>query len=82
MGGLGFDSWQKQNSFFSRNVHTCSGHHPASYGIGRGITFWGANQPGREADHSPPSSAEVENAWKYTSTPRCSFVACVGTLYR
>jgi len=23
----------------------------------------------READHSPPSSAEVRNAWSYTSTP-------------
>jgi hypothetical protein len=23
----------------------------------------------READHSPPSSAEVKNAWNYTSTP-------------
>jgi hypothetical protein len=22
-----------------------------------------------EADHSPPSSAEVKNAWSYTSTP-------------
>jgi len=26
-------------------------------------------RPGREADHSPPSSAEDENAWNYTSTP-------------
>jgi hypothetical protein len=26
-------------------------------------------RPGREADHSPPSSAEVKNAWGYTSTP-------------
>jgi hypothetical protein len=24
---------------------------------------------GREADHSPQSSAEVKNAWSYTSTP-------------
>jgi hypothetical protein len=24
---------------------------------------------GREADHSSPSSAEVKNAWSYTSTP-------------
>jgi hypothetical protein len=24
---------------------------------------------GREADHSPPSSAEVKNVWSYTSTP-------------
>jgi len=26
--------------------------------------------PGREADHSPSSSAEVKNAWSYTSTPQ------------
>jgi hypothetical protein len=26
-------------------------------------------RPGREADHSPPSSAKVKNAWSYTSTP-------------
>jgi hypothetical protein len=26
-------------------------------------------RPGREADHSALSSAEVKNAWRYTSTP-------------
>jgi hypothetical protein len=26
-------------------------------------------RPGRDADHSLPSSAEVRNAWIYTSTP-------------
>jgi hypothetical protein len=31
--------------------------------------------PGREADHSPPSSAEVKNAWSYTSTPQYVFMA-------
>jgi hypothetical protein len=25
-------------------------------------------RPGRKADHSPPSTAEVKNAWSYTST--------------
>jgi hypothetical protein len=29
----------------------------------------GVKRPWREADHSPPSSAEVKNAWSYTSTP-------------
>jgi hypothetical protein len=29
----------------------------------------GIIRPGCEADHSPPSSAEVKNAWSYTSTP-------------
>jgi hypothetical protein len=32
-------------------------------------------RPGREADHSPPSSAEVKNAWSYTSTPQYVFMA-------
>jgi hypothetical protein len=29
---------------------------------------------GREAGHSPPSSAEVKNAWSYTSTPQYAFM--------
>jgi hypothetical protein len=32
-------------------------------------------KPGREADHSPPSSAEVKGAWSYTSTPQYAFMA-------
>jgi len=31
--------------------------------------------PGREADHSPPSSAEVKNVCSYTSTPHYVFMA-------
>jgi hypothetical protein len=34
-----------------------------------GALFLGVKRPGREADHSPPSSAEVKNAWSYTSIP-------------
>jgi hypothetical protein len=30
---------------------------------------------GREADHSPPCSAEVKNAWGYTSTPQYALMA-------
>jgi hypothetical protein len=33
------------------------------------------NRRGREADHSPPSSAEVKNQWIYTSTAPCVFIA-------
>ena len=32
-------------------------------------------RPEREADHLPPSDADVKNAWSCTSTPRCDFVA-------
>jgi hypothetical protein len=35
----------------------------------------GVNWPNREADHSPPSSAEVKNAWSYTSAPPYVFMA-------
>jgi hypothetical protein len=37
--------------------------------------FPGVKRPGREADHSPPSSAEVKNAWSYTSTLPFVFMA-------
>jgi hypothetical protein len=35
----------------------------------------GALSPGREADHSPPTSAEVKKTWVYTSTPPHAFMA-------
>jgi hypothetical protein len=35
----------------------------------QGALFLGIKRPGCEADHSPPSSAQVENAWSYNSTP-------------
>jgi hypothetical protein len=43
-------------------VQTSSGAHPASYPMGTGGSFPGGKaRPGRDADHSPPSSAEVKN---------------------
>jgi hypothetical protein len=44
-----------------------------------GALSLGVKRPGREADHSPPSSAEVKNAWSCTSTPQYVFMAwCLG----
>jgi hypothetical protein len=40
-----------------------------------GTLSLGIKRPGREADHSPLSSAEVKNAWSYTSTPQYAFMA-------
>jgi len=37
--------------------------------MGTGAPSLEVKRPGREADHSPPSNAEVKNAWSYTSTP-------------
>jgi hypothetical protein len=43
-------------------VQTGSGAHPASYPMGIGGSFSvGKARPGRDADNSPPSSAEVKN---------------------
>jgi hypothetical protein len=33
-----------------------------------GAPSLGEMRPGREADNSPPSNAEVKNEWSYTST--------------
>jgi hypothetical protein len=46
---------------YSLFVQIGSGAHPASCTMGSGGNFPGAKaRPGRDADHSPPSSAEVE----------------------
>jgi hypothetical protein len=34
-----------------------------------GVLSLAVKRPGRESDHSPPSSAEVKNSWSYTSVP-------------
>jgi hypothetical protein len=46
-------------------VQTGSGAHPASCTMGTGGPFPGGKaHPGRDADHSPPCSAEVVNEQK------------------
>jgi hypothetical protein len=50
-------------------VQNDSGAHPASCPMGTRGYFHGMKRPGSEADHSPPSSAEVKNVWSYASTP-------------
>jgi hypothetical protein len=37
---------------------------------------------GREADHSPPSSAEVKNAWSSTTSPPHVFMTRCLVTYR
>jgi hypothetical protein len=38
-------------------------------------SFPGAKRPGREAEHSPPTSAEVKKMWIYTSIQPHVFMA-------
>jgi hypothetical protein len=35
----------------------------------------GLKQPGHEAEHSPPTSAEVKKNWIYKATPPYAFMA-------
>jgi hypothetical protein len=45
---------------FNLCVQTGSGARPASYTMGTGVSFPGGKaRPGRDADHSLPSSSEV-----------------------
>jgi hypothetical protein len=57
------------NFSLHHRVQNGSGTNPPSYPVGTRDSFPGVKRPGREADHSPPSSAEVKNAWRYASTP-------------
>jgi hypothetical protein len=56
-------------------VQTGSGVHTTFYKMGTGASFLGVKRQGREADHSPPTSAEVKKMWIYTTTPPYIFMA-------
>jgi hypothetical protein len=56
-------------------VHTGSEAHPASYAMVNWSFPPGLKHPGREFDYSPQSTAEVNKAWSYTSTPQYVFTA-------
>jgi hypothetical protein len=47
-------------SLHHRCVQNSSGAHPASYPMGIKALSLGVKRPERQADHSPPSSAEVK----------------------
>jgi hypothetical protein len=42
--------------------------------MGTGGFFSGVNRPGREADQSPETSAEVKKMWTYTATIPYAFM--------
>jgi hypothetical protein len=70
---------------FSSNlcVQTGSGAHRASCTMGTGGSFPGGKErPGRDADHSPPSSAEVKKGWEiYLISPQAPPWRVPGQLY-
>jgi hypothetical protein len=64
-------------------VQTGFGAHPASYTMVTGSPFPGGKaRPGRDADHSPPCSAEVENEYElYFLSPEAPPWRVAGLLY-
>jgi hypothetical protein len=76
-GWPGFDSLKGQGLSLLQSVHTGSGAHPVSYtmGTGGGAISPGKKRPGREADHSPQSSAEIKKCWSYASILPYVFMA-------
>jgi hypothetical protein len=69
-GVLGFDSWRGLGIFlFTTASRTALGPTQPPIQWVPGVLSLGVKRSGHEADHSPPSNAEVKNAWSYTSTP-------------
>jgi hypothetical protein len=62
----------------SSNVQTGPGAYLTPYSVGTGDLSMAVRRSGREADHSPPSSAEIKHKWDYTSIPP----VCVYGVYR
>jgi hypothetical protein len=68
-GGIRFSVASKDFSVL-HSVQTGSGAYPASYTMGTGGTvLLGIKWPGRDANHSPPSSVEVKNGGLYLHSP-------------
>jgi hypothetical protein len=64
-----------KNFYFSMSSRPALGVQPTSYPMGTGALSPGVKRQGREADHSPPTSAEMKKMWIYTSTPTYVFMA-------
>jgi hypothetical protein len=65
------------NFSLHHRVQNGSGAHPDSYPMGKRDSFPGIKRPGCEADHSPPSRAEVNecHCWKHLWNCCCG-IAC------
>jgi hypothetical protein len=76
-GEPGFDTRCGQIFLFatSQLFWDSSEPHPGLYFLapGRKGSFSGGEAVDLETDHPPPPSAEVKNAWIYTSTPPYAF---------
>jgi hypothetical protein len=65
----GFDSRRALGIFlFSTTFRPALGRAQSHIQWVSGALSQRVKRPGREADHSPPTSAEVKKVWRYTST--------------
>jgi hypothetical protein len=76
IGVLGFDSWRGLGIFlFTTASRKVLGPTQPPIQWVTGALSLRVKRPEREADNSPPSSAEVKNALSYISTPQYVFMA-------
>jgi hypothetical protein len=54
--------WLQEFSLF-HVIQTESGAHPTAHPMGTGALPVGVKRPGREAEHSLPTTAEVKKTW-------------------
>jgi hypothetical protein len=71
-------AWTRDLCVF-QNVRTASGAHTVSYSVGTGGLSPVLKLPGREEEHSPPSSAEVKNERNCTPIALCAFMVVTGS---
>jgi hypothetical protein len=64
--------WDREEGFSHRHIVQTGSLVPT-----RPTVLWvpWVQRPRREASHSPPSNAEIKNAWSCTSTPPYVFMA-------
>jgi hypothetical protein len=69
------DQGIRANTFLSQSIQT--GPEPTQLPIEQvqGALYLGVKELGHEANHSPLTSAEVQNVWSYTSTSTHFFMA-------
>jgi hypothetical protein len=77
---LGFDSRRGMGIFFFTIAsRTALGPTQPPIQWVPGALSLEVKRPGREADHSPPPSAEIKNVWSYTSSPQIRLYGAVLT---
>jgi hypothetical protein len=62
----------RREIYLFHKVQAGSEAHPVAYTMGTGDVSRGVQRPGREADYSPPSSAEVKNVAAIPPLPHMS----------